>query len=174
MRRFASRSRRPRPPMQWVPAYDETKTLTASAIVNTVLVDAVNAATSQVPNIARMRVERIRGQIHIENGASTTAVFVCGIAVVNVNDAGTSTSLAPGLLASADYSWMWLRAFQLEPTANVGYRWNGAWPPHGADVDIKVKRVLHPQERLVLYIDNHTATNGVGNIFLRTLISRVA
>lgn len=168
MRRF-NRSRRP--PTQWIPCDQTAQSLVANTITTTVLVDAQageTGTTLPVPQIARMTILRIVGEISLLNTESGVFnVIDVGIGVFLANNAAS-----PVLQASRDYPWMYLRQWVLHSPAQAFGDRNDDQPP-GSHVDITVKRILKPQEQLLLVVN---ATLGTASLkpYLRTLIGRVA
>lgn len=178
MRRFRSfRGRRPRRPMQWIP---QTAAISpAGGVVGEiVLVDASSGftgTTNPIPQIGRMTIMRVRGQVNVLNNSAVANSFVSlGIAVVQ-SPPGT---VNPGSQGDLDYPWMWTRQYVLSGTVaaqtNFGYVSSHLPGPGGsmADVDIRVKRILQPNERLSLFVV--TSIQLTTTAYLRTLISRVA
>lgn len=173
-RRFRSFRRGMRRPSQWVIGPWEntfTNVGAAGGVASTVLVAANAASTAQVPNIARMTILRIRGTIQClgEQAANTPQFYYAGICVVDAAAAGT-TVLDPSSATDADAPWLWLDQRMLIGAAIAAQTWNAAY----LSVDVRVKRVLRPNERLMLFENvPGLVTVGVTRCF-RTLISKVA
>lgn len=180
MRRFHRRGFRRKPPMQWVPNADWTPNevlviaVAAATLKTTVLVDAgAGASASAVPNIARMTINRIRGQIGVV--ASTAAsVLSAGIFVQEIGS-GSNANPSPSIQGDADASWLWLRhiPFRSAGTTSLAAFQNDIDQVHfGSEIDVKVRRALRPNERLVMQLMSTQACSV--NLAVRSLISRVA
>lgn len=164
------RHRNSRPPMQWVPNLS-VNVLTSTVLSTIVLVDASAGATAGVPNIARMTIRRILGEVSFQNTAATNALLYMGIYVRQVGS-GTNATLDPSVAADADFGWMWRRMQFVQASTAYAFT-NYVCVPHGAFVDVKVKRILAPNEQLVLAANSQGAAGGL-TLNLRALISRVA
>lgn len=175
MMRRKFHGRRRRPPMQWVPSGSYGTSVTPGVGAQTTLITLVDGAsgfsgtTQPQPTIARMTVVCVRGQLLMGFTVSTEQAFA-GIIVL---DSGTTAATAPSPVtqAGADAPWMWLRMYQSE--TNSGLVSNMTYDG-GADVFVKSKRILRPNQRLFLVVQS---TFGATSTFLpqlRTLISRVA
>lgn len=173
MRRFRSFRRGRRPPMQWVPclATPAPTTLTTSS---TILVSSLAGEASQQPNIARMTVHRVMMDITGVNGDAVRGNVTLGVAQVTLDNTGAVPAMVPRLQSNMDFPWMFLRDYMLEGTAVGGFRGFQFCMPYGGHVDIKSKRVLRPQEAIVLYITNGTGSTLTVGVYARALISRVA
>lgn len=174
MRRFRrSFGRRRRPPMQWVPQVAAVVPGAGAAVTAVTLVDAASGfsgTTQPQPTIGRMTVQRVVGEIEttFQNG---TEQYHFGIIVVDSGQ--TTVSLPdPSLQAGLDAPWLWLGRFFSE--TNSGLLTNQTYSPNGNHIDVRVKRVLRPNERLLLVCSSTTAAGSGYNVWLRTLISRVA
>lgn len=177
--RHMRRTRRVRPPTQWVVDSNynvATNTVAGVAKIQTNLVQATAAASAlAVPNIARMTVLRIRGQFFVT--ATTLATdYHLGVIVLNdVADAIVAAQIPnPATANNADAAWLWLHHGGCVAGAAVSRpSMNDLEVPMGTNLDITVKRVLRPNQTLVLVASSTTDAVTI-TTFIRTLISRVA
>lgn len=169
---MSRRSNRARTPMQWI-ALRNTTALVAG-VTQYKLVEASAAATgSQVPNISRMTIMRIVGQLSIVNGANQCDYDMGIICAQNVN--GTTVVNDPSNQADQDASWLWLRHIHLLGSATLGPSVSDFVVPFGSSFDITVKRKLMPNQTLVLNVNNASAVAAtVTSLNVRILIARVA
>lgn len=183
-RRMAGRRRRP---VQWVAGNEAyvgiPHALNSSTPSLMMLVGTYASGASPVgiepPIIGRFTVERIRGQCVVSPGGvwaqGDVAIIGLGIIVLNVPAGGTVVSIPdPNVPADADKSWLWLAHYSMgTEVPNVVENSFASM----MDVDVKVRRVLRPDQRLYL-IGKTIAVVGTGAVnlypFVRTLISRVA
>jgi len=116
----------------------------------------------------RMRVERIRGEIHLHANAADSTVGY-GIVVVNqVTGGGSYDVFDPQSGTDAAMPWLWL-SHRFVRTASVGGPNNYVIP-----VDVKSRRILRPDQALVLMASVVSIAGNVEyTVNLRTLYSKV-
>lgn len=182
MRRFhRARARRP---MQWVPNVNFGLTpiaLAAATVTQEQLVRADEASSATaVPNIARMTVMNIRGQVTLLAGGAAGIVqaYAMGICVGNwVN--GALESPDPAIRTESDRRWLWLDSGVLVATgtgAALDSITAGASNviTERPQINIRVKTLLKPNQSLILQMKMLGVGGGTAYVLLRTLISRVA
>lgn len=139
------------------------------------LVDAEPLAATTTPDIDRFRVERVRGHIYLENVASAGNGDILMAIIVRDVIAGIPTTPDAGLQAAgpnadAESSWLWFAFAALGPAVA-----SQALASCVVPVDVRVKRILRPHQRLSLECRTAANSNLSANASfrLRTLISRV-
>lgn len=174
--RMNHRSRRA--PSMWVPTSEVLVAVAAGAPTPITLVDAsagFTGTTLPQPAIARMTIGRILGQVHLQSLTSGSDLVSLGICIVPATIAPANLP-DPGLQASRDYDWLFLRSYQFisaTPNTPPTVTNNQLSVPYGPWVDVKSKRVLEPDHRLVLVVK---AASAIVDVIatLRTLVSRTA
>lgn len=180
MRRF--RRFRKSVPVQWVPAAEYSPTVAVPGIggaANTTYLDVlIDNRQSTAPsfggvNVQRFTVRTIRGQLGFAAGVGGGVVSV-GIAVISGNTSFSGGTLPdPTSVISADYPWMFLRHYPIRAAASTAKTWDNYDDLMlGTDVWVKSKRVLKPEEALVVIVRGNVTFNFFN--MLRTLVSRVA
>lgn len=174
MRRFRSFRRGARPAMQWVPYQNFTpQTVAGLGTGSAIILSSVAGETAGQPNIARMTVRAIRGEVHVVAGVGAGIVQI-GIAAVTLGTGGTIPALSMAQ-ADLDYPWMFLTTMYLESSASGRPSYISDFVGDNASrVFVRTKRVLRPQEAVVLYFANNTAGTVSFYSQLRSCISRVA
>lgn len=176
-RKFLGRGRRP--PSQWIPSPGTVSTVSTQSVNSLILVDAsagFTGTTAPAPQIARMTVARIRGQFHLNNSGGGVATVYTGVCIVPSTQPAANYP-DPSQQANRDFDWMYLRSFVLDSfsTVAVPNNSNQYINPVGADVDVKVKRILEPDHRLVfIYAVLGSALSVQVRDNLRSLIMRTA
>lgn len=143
-------------------------------LVNTSQRAATQAGTVLPDNAERFKLLNIRGSIWLENDSSTNfheiswGVFVGDL----VSNANVSFPL-PWAQVDSQRSWLWLEHTVLAPALAT----RAGLSLVKCDVDIRTKRVLRPDQSIVLVIYD-TPVSGVSDecfayLGLRSLISRV-
>jgi len=143
-------------------------TLTAFILVDTI-------AAGVVPNVERFTVQRIVGEMVVENNAAAAAAtdFSMGICLVTATNGADTVALDPRNQLDSEAGWLWLCHGRLQGVAaGSPEQTNQQILPRGAHIDIKVKRIVHSNMVLKLMF----AANGATLVYpnLRTLLSRVA
>lgn len=175
--RMRSRTRRVRPPMQWLTGTGNAwapatgNNIAAATLTSTILIDATSGGLLGVPQIARMTVHRIRGQLGFQMQGAAQGVISCGI-IVKESSTGGSYNPDPSLAADADAGWMWLHHFGGVPVAASTTRTYMNYDSVDTVVDVKVKRIIRPNEVMSLVMICPAAFTVFAS--LRSLISRVA
>lgn len=169
-RRTFRRTRRAKP-MQWcatTSGWGSTQLVTTAAVSTLILLGTYSPGLvgSSVPTLGRLTIMRIRGQL-ARNALVEGELFVetFGIYIADVQSGGTVfTTWDPSLSNDADKSWLWLMHAR------------GACGCYH-DVDVKVKRIMKPDQVLVL-ASRTVPITGTGsmviNPFIRSLVANVA
>lgn len=169
-RRSFRRTRKAKP-MQWcatTSGWGATSLVTTAGVTNNILLGTYSPGLvgSAVPQLGRLTIMRIRGQIVRFALVPTDEYVECfGIFIADVQSGGTVfASMDPSLSNDADKSWLWLMHAR------------GACGCYH-EVDIKVKRIMKPDQVLVLASRN-VPSIGVGSAqlspFIRSLVANVA
>lgn len=181
-RRVRSFSRRSKTPTQWVTNTNvawngnaesavAAATLTTFSFIQTGTAQATIAG-DQFLMPQRFTVLRIVGDFMIRNNQAAAGLYSWGIMRLDEN-ASAITPADPTGIFDADRSWLYLRHGYLDSTAApAGNQSNLQTLPSGAHFDIKVKRKMTNDQRIVLCYIASTATLVTANI--RTLVARVA
>lgn len=184
MRRRRRGRRGTRRPTQWFSASAGYTQLTqavtlggATLLINLLSTSVVTAV--EVPQIGRLTVERIRGEVLVHPRAGTgwtgadSALIAMGIMVVTTTGAGVPAAVDPTAHLDADRQWMWLQHFVVQSDQGISFHDLFAIP-----VDIKSRRIVRPDQSLVLAVKavNIFATGTAIDVrpFLRTLVMKVA
>lgn len=165
--------------MQWVTnvGFPDSNAETALAAATLQSVTLVGTGTSQVTIAGdtflmpqRSTIMRIVGDFSIRNTSASIAHVTMGVLLFS-ELAGANINYQPNLLANADLPWLYLRNFMLEPVGAAGSINSDVFPA-GNHIDIRVKRVIKPDQRCSLFYlsDQSTAWSGM----LRVLMGRVA
>lgn len=175
-------------PVQWVVSSSSFtnafSTVTAGAVSPFILAEtAPQSATEASISIDRVTVMRIKGDLLVSTtGAAAYGVlFSVGIAVVD-RVGGTDDQWDPSAVANGPKAWMYLRHYYLQESNTVSQTGPlassaamGVQLPTGTHVDVKVKRIIRPEQSLKLFVIQRTvgaaATVSVMPLF-RTLVSR--
>lgn len=173
MVRMARRSRSRKQWTSWTTqVYTPTvTTAVAAGVLATVALGTLIAAPG-TSTIDRYTILRIKGELILANTGAARGTVSCGI-IVERETAGALDAHDPSAAGDASLPWMWLRHTSLQ-TAGVGdaENTNQLLLPGGAHVDIKVKRIVRPDEAPALHIISTVAiTYQLG---LRMLIAKVA
>lgn len=189
MPRTSFRRRRPggggRRKYTWVTSNEGYSTASQAVAVGATtlsgLIDTYSAGASPgMPQNSRFTIERILGEICTQHSGSWTTgdgVIGCfGIYISPVQSGGTAvTTWDPSSANDADKPWMWLGHAAFSNEIGGGALSEGMAPRY--PVDVRVKRVMRPDERLILASRNLlVAGPGTTRVwpFLRVLISNVA
>jgi len=178
-------------PVQWVASTGgygtaAAQTLTVSTLAGAVLAGTSPDVTAETSlDIDRLTVMRIMGDLLVESVVGTnpaSAVLSVGVCVADVVQ-GTADLWDPAAQNMAAKPWMYLRSFLVSNAqaagigeGNSGYTDPQAFQPSGMHFDIRVKRILRPQQRLFMmfkYVEqsgNHLTLRVTP--FLRTLVAR--
>lgn len=168
-------------PTQWVCStlgYGPPQTVVNGVVLRVMLVGTTGTtADFDPPLMNRYTVLRIRG--HIDYTIGTGAAIIntrwrWGIIVTKTSGGGIAASLPdPASSVDGDSPWLWLAsAFHGAAAANTGVT-----PNLVIEVDVKAKRVMRPDEALMLCSfqeQSFGAASMVNTPYLRTLISRSA
>lgn len=158
------------PATAWFPNLPSA--LANNSVTQQTLVSTEPAAAGTI-GITRSRIERVRGKVVLYNTTlGTIGTATMGI-LVEDEVAGVIDVLSPATVANADKSWMWL------DFAIIGAVDGDATnlEQYSAMVDIKVKRILRPHQRLSFVVFSQAAAGAATlsiSLMLRTLVSRVA
>lgn len=169
-RRSFRRSARKKP-MQWcatTSGWGATSVVTTTAVTTNILLGTYSPGLvgSAVPQLGRLTIMRIRGQIVTAESVPADESIECfGIYIADVQSGGTVfTTWDPSLSNDADKAWLWLMHAK------------GACGCYH-DVDIKAKRIMKPDQVLVLASRNVVgigAGQTVISPFIRSLVANVA
>ena len=169
-----SKSRGRRPTTQWIPTEGALTAVAAATATEFTLIDAsagFSGTAVPVPQLGSMTIRRILGQVNVLN-TDVTAISTVQMGIL-VKPAGV-TILSPSVQTRRDYPWMFLRQMRLLQGAAAAPFVLGSMSEHvmpfGSWVDVKVSRLLKPDQTLVLAYQASTATTV--SVFLRSLISR--
>lgn len=193
-RRFFRRGRRGNIAQMWVPSASFGTGVTLgqypTPAVQTVLAGTTGSPAQDPPIIQRFSVMRIRGEIGYAWNLDTTLDYAkgfhmrLGIIVDQVSTAGTET-YDPSIPADAPSPWLWLTtvrifwALAVQPTGMVFPTAYGIVnnAQGTVPVDVKVRRTLMPNQRLVLVGQITSPATLTGQVqiapYLRTLIRKV-
>jgi len=163
MRSFRSRSRQA---TQWISAMNGNGTvaLAAATLVTAVEIDT-SSAVATTPFVSRLTIQRIRAHLTItSNDNVNNARIRAGFAVTPIAQ-GATIKYDPSLATDGEHPWLWLGQFFLQPS---GSQWNFVVEK----IDVRVKRIMRPDEILGFFIISSAAAFMTLNT--RTLISRVA
>lgn len=182
-RRISSNAMIRRRPVQWVVAtngYGATLAATHNVARTDILVGATSvAADFDPPLMNRFTVMAVRGTINYEVGIGAALVSTnwrFGLIVTKAGSSGASpANFDPASQPDADAPWLWLGGanWSAAPLATT----NGAIAGYmSIEVNCKVKRIIRPDERLVLVANQaNTASATISYTpWLRTLIARSA
>lgn len=173
-------------PKQWVSSpngYGSVGTIGASSgIVTAVLAGADGVAASfNPPIIQRFTVLRIRGEViwaPLTGATGDVYVLGAGIMLTKIADTGQA-NYDPTSQPDAGSPWLWLRHLTVCIGSTNNATLGGMADQWSFDIDVKSKRVVKENERLVIFTKVLSVTGGgLGTFsqidYLRTLISKVA
>lgn len=183
MRRFTRRTslrRSKKSPTQWVTFTWAGNTLGGVAANTLSTLPLVSTGKSQLTTggdtflmTQRFTVLRIVGDLIIENTAAVVSLYSWGV-IVSDEIAGVTDTFDPTVLLNADKSWLYLKHGALSGLGGAGtYGFINTQEGGGqAHFDIRVKRVLKPDQQLNLFFIASQASNVALNA--RCLVSRTA
>lgn len=182
VKRFRRGFRRQKPPMQWLSGTWNENSTTAVAANTLAIFAVVTTGTSRLTTGGdtfvmpqRFTVERVVGQFIVENVSTTTACIWNAGMILTDETAGVALQIDPTLAANSDKSWMWMRAgllaaIQATPVTKDYTNMNDV--PWGSSLDVRVKRVIKPDQ--TLYIAFKATTDCAVITRYRVLLKRVA
>lgn len=179
-KRFRGGSIRKRRPVQWVTSdawYGNTPqavaaaTLFSSQVIGTGKSSLTTGGDTYIM-AQRVTVLRIVGEVLFNNTDAAALNYYTWGLILSDESGGLVTNYDPSLASNADKSWLTLRHGVCDQVAVAYDNSNQKHLPSGAHVDVRVKRVLRPDQRIEFFLISSTTGNVVLN--LRCLVSRVA
>lgn len=179
-------SRNKKMPVQWITDLASWGGSGAALVANTAtlfnladtapLVLAAGVQVSRIQDVAKARVEAIRGSITLNNSSTTNQrnVFVGVIVTDLYQGAAPAAQLNPANILDSQKSWMFLKQVFLDIRAASG---NSSQSTIQLDVHVKSRRLLHAEQQLQLVITDVPLSGSAAEVFaypfLRTLITRL-